>query len=258
MDRTKGIWMMGSRQVRGVVCFLLFVPGFVAVHGRGAWADELKSNTAVRPAPREEESWQKRHQRFLDRARKGDVDVLFLGDSITQGWEGKGKKVWEERFQPLKPANFGIGGDRTEHVLWRITEGKELEGIQPRAFVLMIGTNNMGSNTAAEIAEGVTAIVRELRKQRPQAKVLLLGVFPRSPRAADPVRDKIHFLNEKIAKLDDGQHVRYLDIGGKFLTPQGELTKEIMPDYLHLSEKGYELWADAIQALLKEMLGSKN
>src|SRR5262245_61222819 len=143
------------------------------------WAQEKKEdkkNDAVFPAPRKDKGWTTRHDRFVERAKKGEVDLLFLGDSITQGWENAGKEQWKKAFDPLKAANFGISGDRTQHVLWRITEGKELEGIQPKAVVLMIGTNNMGSNTAEQIAEGITAIVKELRNQRPHAKVLLLGV----------------------------------------------------------------------------------
>src|SRR5262249_12611506 len=180
--------------------------------------------------------------------------VLFLGDSITQGWGGA-KEVWEKSFGPLKPANFGIGGDQTQHVLWRITEGKELEGIQPKSIVLMIGTNNMGGNLPEQIADGVTAIVKELNKQRPKAKVLLLGIFPRSAKPTDAVRDKIKLVNERIAKLDDGKQVYYLDIGAKFLDKDGNLTKEIMPDYLHLSKQGYQIWADAILPKLQELLG---
>jgi lysophospholipase L1-like esterase len=127
----------------------------------------------------------------------------------------------------------------------------------------MIGTNNMGANTAAEIADGVTVIVKELRRQRPYARVLLLGIFPRNSRpkedapapATEAIRDKINYANEKIAKLADGKQVRYLDIGSQFLNQDGELTKEVMPDYLHLSEKGYQIWAAAIKDYLKEMLG---
>src|SRR5207248_1459545 len=177
----------------------------------------------------------------------GDVDVLFLGDSITQGWEGNGREVWKENFEPLKAANFGIGGDQTQHVLWRITEGKELEGIDPKAAVLMIGTNNIGSDSAEQIAEGVKAIVAELRKQKPRMKVLLLGVFPRSGPGvakedkvcpADKLQPKVRAINERLAKLDDGKDVKYLDIGDKFLDQSGGLPREIMPDLLHLSAKG--------------------
>jgi lysophospholipase L1-like esterase len=224
-------------------------------------------NSAVKPVDRKDQAnWLKRHERFLERAKQGDVDVLFLGDSITQGWEGSGKEEWKEKFEPLKAANFGIGGDRTEHVLWRITEGKELEGINPKVVVLMIGTNNMGANTAAQIAEGVGAIVAELRKQKPSAKFLLLGIFPRntgarnekvaSGKASEAVRDKIKYTNEKIARFADGKQVRYLDIGDRFLGQDGDLTREIMPDWLHLSAAGYKIWGEAIQGAVKEMLAN--
>jgi lysophospholipase L1-like esterase len=217
-------------------------------------AEDKEPNTAVRPVPHKGKGPEARHQRFLDRAKKGDVEVLFLGDSITQGWEGSGKDVWKERFGPLKAANFGIGGDQTQHVLWRITEGKELEGISPKVAVLMIGTNNMGGNSAEEIAEGIAAIVAELRRQKPDMKILLLAVFPRSAKASDKVRDKIKDVNQRIAKLDDGKNVKYLDIGDKFLESDGSLSKDIMPDYLHLSKKGYQIWADAIGPTLEGML----
>ena len=219
------------------------------------WATRAddKPNTAVKPADRKDKGWVKLHESFLERAKKGDVDVLFLGDSITQSWGGA-KEVWDKSFGPMKPANFGIGGDQTQHVLWRITEGKELEGIQPKAVVLMIGTNNMGGHSAEQIAEGVTAIVKELNAQRPKAKVLLLGIFPRSPKPTDAVRDKIKQTNERIAKLDDGKQVYYLDIGAKFLDKEGNLPKDIMPDFLHLSKQGYQIWADAITPKLKELL----
>src|SRR5205807_2434444 len=140
-----------------------------------------------------------------------------LGDSITDGWRGGGQEVWKKTFEPLKAANFGIGGDRTEHVLWRLQNG-ELEGINPKVAVLMIGTNNTGSNSVEQIADGIKAIVAEIHHQKPHTKILLLGVFPRSPKAADPVRQKIKDVNNIIATLDDGgKTVRYLDIGAKFL-----------------------------------------
>jgi lysophospholipase L1-like esterase len=217
--------------------------------------DKKPDHAAVKPADRlSTKGWADRHQRFLAIAKKGGVDVLFLGDSITQGWEGAGKEAWKKSFEPLMAANFGIGGDRTEHVLWRITEGKELEGISPKAAVLMIGTNNTGANSAEEIADGVTAIVKELRKQKPDMQILLLGVFPRSAGANDKVRDKIKDVNSRIAKLDDGKSVHYLDIGPKFLESDGSLSKEIMPDYLHLSPKGYDIWAEAIKGPVEKML----
>ncbi len=241
-------WWHRSVRALGLVVLLT-----VAV--AAARADDTKAdNPAVKPNQRKDDFAVKRHEAFVERAKKGDVDVLFLGDSITQAWEDAGKEAWKKNFEPLKAASFGIGGDRTQHVLWRITEGKELEGIKPRAIVMMIGTNNSGDNSADQIADGVTAIVQELRKQLPETKILLLGVFPRSPKATDSIRDKLKDVNQRISKLDDKKNVRYLDIGDKFLTKDGELTKEIMPDYLHLSEKGYDLWAEAIKGPLEEML----
>lgn len=192
----------------------------------------------------------KMHESFLDRAKKGDVNLLFLGDSITQGWNNN--DVWKRFYGPRRAANFGIGGDRTEHVLWRLRHG-ELDGISPRVVVLMIGTNNAGANTADEIAQGVTAIVKELRKRLPEAKVLLLGVFPRGPKP-DATRALLEDVNRRIAKLDDGSHVTYLDIGKAFLNPDATLSREIMPDYLHLSARGYRIWADAMEPTLWRLL----
>jgi lysophospholipase L1-like esterase len=223
-----------------------------------------KKVVADAPFRREDKGAVARHEAFVKRAQEGNVDVLFLGDSITQGWEGKqGKEVWKEHFEKLKPANFGIGGDRTDHVLWRLTEGKELDGIKPKVTVLMIGTNNTGVNTAAEIADGVKAIIAELHRQRPEMKVLLLAVFPRSgkglPKEATQVdakdlHPKIKEINEIIAKYDDGKKVFYLDIGKSFLDKDGNLPREIMYDFLHLTEKGYQAWAAAIKEKLAELL----
>jgi lysophospholipase L1-like esterase len=222
------------------------------------------AHNAIRPQARDTMKWWlARHEGFAARAKKGDVDVVFLGDSITHGWEGGGKAVWKKHFEPLKAVNFGIGGDQTGHVLWRITRGKELEGINPKAFVLMIGTNNMGANregairggdSAAHIAEGIEAIVKELRRQKPDAQVLVLGIFPRAASAEAPARAKIKEVNKQIAKLADGKKILYLDIGARFLDKDGALHKEIMPDYLHLTPRGYEVWAEAIEPTLKKML----
>ena len=207
----------------------------------------------VTPAPREG-WWVKVHEQFLDQARKGHIDLLFLGDSITQGWHmgSRNNEVWKRCYGPRHAANFGIGGDRTQHVLWRIENG-EIDGIHPRVTVLMIGTNNAGSNSADEIAAGVTAIVHELRKRLPETKVLLLGVFPRGAKP-DSTRNKLEEVNRQISRLDDGTNVSYLDIGKTFLNPDGTISPEIMPDYLHLTAKGYRLWADAMEPTLWRLL----
>jgi beta-glucosidase len=211
-------------------------------------ADE-KPNPAATPALKDE----KRHEGFLQDIKKkdGKIDVVFLGDSITDGWRGTGAKVWTNDFGKLNPINLGIGGDRTQHVLWRI-QHDELAGYKPKAFVIMIGTNNMGSNTPEEIAGGNKAILDEIKKQHPDAKVLLLGIFPRSPKPTDAVRDKIKKTNELLEKFASG-NLKYKDIGKGFLSEGDILTKEIMPDFLHLSPKGYQIWADSIKGDLEEM-----
>jgi lysophospholipase L1-like esterase len=208
-----------------------------------------KKNPATTPINRDVA----RHKEFLEIAKKGNVDVVFIGDSITQGWGNNA--VWEKNFAPLNAANFGISGDQTGHVLWRITEGKELDTIRPKVAVLMIGTNNSGRDSAEQIAEGITLIVKTIHEKTPKTKILLLGVFPRDAQPGTERRVKLANVNKIIAKLDDGgKTVKFLDIGEKFLEKDGTLSKEVMPDFLHLSAKGYEIWADAITPTLKEML----
>ena len=193
------------------------------------------------------------HERFVAIAKEGKTDLVFLGDSITAGWGGQ-KTIWEKSFGAYRPANFGIGGDRTQHVLWRITNG-ELDGIKPKAAVLMIGTNNSNSDSAEGIAAGVTKIVETIRAKQPDTKILLLAVFPRGPQAeGNAQREKLKQVNAIIAKLDDGKSVFYLDIGDKFLQPDGALPKEIMHDFLHLSPKGYQIWADSIETKLAALM----
>jgi lysophospholipase L1-like esterase len=198
--------------------------------------------------------WMARHAALLERAKKG-ADVVFLGNSLTQGWEGPdGGEAWKKHFEPLKAANFGAGGDRTEHVLWRVTEGQELQGLKPKVIVLQVGGSNLAANSADEIVEGITALVRELSRQKPEARVLLLGLLPRGAKANDKFRDKIKEVNKGLDGLGDGKKVRYLDAGAKFLDKEGDLIEETMPDGLHPSAKGYALWAEAIKGPLEEML----
>lgn len=226
-------------------------------------ADAEKKHPAVTPASRSDEWWTKRHQAFLDRVRQGDVDVVFIGDSITQGWEGAGKNAWQKHFAPLRAINLGIGGDRTQHVLWRLEHG-ELEGIRPKVAVIMIGTNNLGArdgrggNSNEEIADGVRAVVQDVRRASPPTKILLLGIFPRGEAADNPYRKRIREINWLIARMDDsGRHVHYQDIGHRFLEKDGSLSKKIMPDYLHLSEEGYDRWAAAVEPVIRDMMGTR-
>ena len=207
----------------------------------------VQDNPAATAKPRDEK-WVKRHDELVERAKKGEVDVMFLGDSITEGWKYNGKKLWEKEYAPLKAANFGISGDSTQHVLWRLRNG-ELEGITPRAVVLMIGTNNVGAHSADQIAGGVEAIVKELRAKLPKVKILLLAIFPRGEKPGT-ARETIAKVNEKIKALGDA----WVDLTEKFVGDGGVISKEIMPDFLHLSAKGYEIWADGIREELAKLL----
>lgn len=197
-----------------------------------------------------EEKDRPKHDRFIEIAKAGNVDLLFLGDSITEGWSGAGREAWEKYWGPLKPANFGIGGDRTEHVIWRLRHG-ELEGIQPKLVVLMIGTNN-GGDSAEDVASGIKTIIADIQERSPATRILLLAIFPRG--AKPDARTKNDGTNAIIAKYADNRRVVYMDIGQGFLQPDGTLTTDIMPDLLHLSPKGYQIWADSINDQVKQML----
>jgi lysophospholipase L1-like esterase len=201
------------------------------------------------------------HESFLKRGKAGPIGVLFLGDSITEGWT-KAPHIWEHYYGAFQPANFGIGGDQTQHVIWRIENG-ELDGIHPKVVVLMLGTNNTGGNTAEEIAAADRKIVGMIRSRLPETKVLLLAIFPRGPRKdkAGVVTDDgvsrmkiIQAANTELAKLDDGKTVRFLDINKRFLGNDGTIPDVLMPDQLHPNAAGYQLWADAMKPLLTEMM----
>jgi len=201
-----------------------------------------------------------KHQEFLARGKQGPIGILFLGDSITEGWNKSGENVWKDYVEKYRAANFGIGGDRTQHVLWRIQNG-ELDGISPKVVILMIGTNNI-RYSAGEILKGDLKIVEMIHAKLPNSKLLVLGIFPRAfPRSDDPAkgrvkadREKIQTVNQGLAKLEDGSKTRYLDIGGHFLDTSGNIPKEIMPDGLHPNEAGYQIWSTAMQPLLDEMM----
>ena len=210
---------------------------------------------------------EKRHASFNEISKKGEAQLVFLGDSITHGWESKGKPVWDKYWAPLNAANFGIGGDRTEHVLWRLEHGN-FDGLKPKEIVIMIGTNNTGHQgraqkennnevyqcTAQQTADGVKAIIAKLQAKCPGAKILLLAIFPRGATPEDSFRKQNEETNKIIKTYADDKTVFFMDVGSKFLTADGTLTKEIMPDLLHPNEKGYEIWAEAVQGKVKELL----
>ena len=214
-----------------------------------------RANTAIVPSLNG--GFAARHQSFLEIAKQGDANVLFMGDSITDFWRSEtgafaGKPVFDKYFSQWKVANFGIAGDTTQGVLYRLKDG-EGKGFSPKVVMLMIGTNNTAGNTAAEIAEGIGAVVLELQNDFPAAKILLLGVFPRG-RGTDAVRTTIADINKTISKLHDGKRVHYLDIGAGFLDASGNIPTDIMSDGLHPTTKGYEIWAKAVIEPLTKLM----
>lgn len=203
-------------------------------------------------------AWNDFHKAFLERAKLGGIELLFLGDSILQGWGDSAQKdLWKLNFDAYKLANFSVGGDRTQQILWRIDNG-ELDGLTPKVVVLEIGGNNLWSNDKPEkIADGIKKIVELIRKKLPAAKVLVLGILPAQKSNTDGIRDKIKQVNAQTAKLDDGASIRFLDIGANFTDANGviDLDKELyQPDYVHLKTKGYEAWATAVKPVLAELM----
>ena len=214
---------------------------------------KYRVHSAIIGEPRKDEWWMKRHQSMNKNAKKPH-DLLFIGDSITQGWEGSGKGTWEKYYGNRKALNLGISGDRTEHVIWRLDNGNLRNQKKAKAAVVMIGTNNTGHimQDPTEVRDGVERIVSTLRARCPQAKILLLGVFPRGVKPDDAKRKNNLEINKFISELHNGERIHYLDISDKFLTAEGILTKQVMPDALHPRQKGYEIWAEAIEPKLKE------
>lgn len=235
------VWLVAMLLLSGLASFTI--------------ADEAKQSTATIPVPRKDEGWIKRQEAINARAKQGDVDLLFIGDSITQGWNDNA--VWKKYYGSRKAMNAGIGGDRTQHILYRLDHGN-IDGLKPKLAVLMIGTNNSNGtdNTAEEIGEGIKAIVAKLREKLPETKILVLAIFPRGEKP-NPQREKNAKASEIASKVADGKMVFYQDIGKDFLTEDGTLKKEVMPDYLHLTVDAYGTWAKAIEPKVSEILGDK-
>lgn len=211
---------------------------------------------AIVPDPRAADGWISQHQALLARVRQGNVDLLMIGDSITQGWREDGRRVWDTYYEPRRAVNLGFSGDGTEQVLWRLQHG-EIDGIRPKVAVVMIGTNNSGTrkDPPEQTGAGVQAILTVLRARLPETKILLLGIFPRGATATDPLRRLNGAINDRLRQFADSQHVFYLDIGHLFLDSEGRLKPDLMPDLLHPSERGYRVWAEGMEHQLKLLLG---
>ena len=197
--------------------------------------------------------WLNYFEQNLHKSRKmGRIDLIFDGDqwAITSGNYGPTGGMWN-RYGKLNAFDFSSRGDTTQALLWRLQNG-QVDGLHPKLVVLLIGTNNLGHSSAEQIAEGIKAVVTEYQKHCPEAAVLLQGIFPRGEKPTDPIRSKIKSINRMISQYADGRKVIYLDFGDTFLQPDGTLSKDIMPDFLHPSAKGFRIWADAIQPVIDQ------
>lgn len=224
-----------------------------------ALSASAQTNPCVLAVPRTDERGTNRFLELNQRVRQshGQAKMIFIGDSITQGWEGSGKEVWAKYYAPRQALNLGIGSDHTQHVLWRLDHGN-LEGLNPRVAVVLIGVNNLPveSNTPRMVLEGVIAVMHKLREKLPETRILLLGIFP-FREDFDLQRAKALHINQALRKLDDGTWVHFLDFGHLFIEPDGTISKSMMPDFVHLTPNGYRLWAEAMEPKLAELLGEK-
>ena len=218
---------------------------------------EGKNHAAGNPVNRADLWWGPRHDAVNERLKHGKVDLLFIGDSITHGWENAGKEIWNTCYAPRNAVNMGFSGDRTQHVLWRL-DNSNLEGLSPKLAIVMIGTNNSNKNdnTAEEIADGIITVCKRLRTKLPMTKILLLAIFPRNA-GPSAQRQKNAQASQLASRVADGKMIHYLDINSRFLTRDGLLPKDIMPDYLHPNKAGYKIWAEAIEPKVAKLMGER-
>ena len=215
------------------------------------------AHSAVEPVPRDDQSWRDKQEALNQRVREAgrQAQVIFIGDSITQHWDTEGAEVWARYYAPRKALNLGISGDETQHVLWRLENGN-LAGLQPKVAVVLVGTNNVDDEAirVAQVADGVRAIVEQLRERLPGTRVLLVALLPRNENPG-PLRGNVLQINQIIRRLADDREVFWVDFGYRFLRSDGTLPRELMRDYLHPTAQGYQIWAEAMEDQLCALLG---
>jgi lysophospholipase L1-like esterase len=232
------------------------------------WADKMLSHArptrveaATKPMPRFDANSLVAHQQLVDKARAGGIDLYFLGDSITRRWGALDYPEllahWKQNFFGWNAGNFGWGADRTQNILWRIENG-ELEGVNPKAIVILAGTNNIGTQPSgpgkvAEVTRGVEAILAACRRRAPNATIVLTAIFPRNDNMA--YVPEIAEVNANLAKLADGKAIRFLDVNARLADKDGKLLDGMTNDKLHPTLKGYQVWVDGLKPLLTEILG---
>ncbi len=237
-----------SSRLACLLALVLLSPGPIV-----AAAQPLKAET---PAPQRDSWWMERHDRTVARIRQGQVDLVFIGDSITQGWEEDGRPVWDRYYASRRAVNLGYNSDQTENVLWRLEHG-ELDGLAPKLAIVMIGTNNatMREDPPEYTAAGIKAILTTLRTRLPGTKILLLAIFPRGLTNDDPFRRVNEAVNDRLPAFADQRRVFFLNLNRRFLDGDGRLSAEIMSDALHPSALGYRLWAEGMEETIRKLLG---
>ena len=234
-----------------LACLLALL--LLSLHPLAAAAHQLKAET---PTPQRDSWWMERHDRTVSRIRQGQVDLLFIGDSITQGWEEDGRPVWDRYYAGRRAVNLGYNSDQTDNVLWRLQHG-ELDGIAPKLAIVMIGTNNatIREDPPEHTTAGIQAILDTLRTRLPGTKILLLAIFPRGASADNPLRRVNETVNARLPALADQRQVFFLNLNRRFLDGDGRLSAEIMPDLLHPSLLGYRLWAEGMEEMIRKLVG---
>ncbi len=255
-------------------CFFLVIAGSMQVQagGRGiiqqtsppVQGGNPSSGRLVAPVARTDANSQTAHAQLLEKAKKGTIDVYFVGDSITRRWGATDYPQflanWKQNFHGWNAANFGWGGDTVQNILWRLHNG-ELDGVNPKVIVVMAGTNNIGAYTppgagktkVEEITRGLQSILDVCHEKAPRSAIILMGMTLRNDSPAAIAI--IHQVNERISKFADGKQIRFLDINDKLADMDGRLFEGMSPDRLHLSAKGYQVWADALKPIFTELLG---
>ena len=212
-------------------------------------------NTAIIPVARTNANWIQRHESMNQQAKQRHIEMIYVGDSIVEHFDNQGKEVWAHYYAPRHALNLGIGGDRTEHVLWRLDHGN-IDVLAPKLAILMIGQNNGGHNTGEEIGAGVTAIVQQLRTKLPKTKILLLGIFQRREKPT-PERAVLAQANEIASKLADGKSIFYMDINSIYVQADGSIPRSLMYDFEHPTPLGHRVWAEAIEPEVAQLMGDK-
>lgn len=211
--------------------------------------------SGVSPSPNNDRPswWYSRHQKVCEQVRNSNAGLLMIGDSIMQGWEDEGHALWQQFYEKRQAVNLGFDGDRTDHLLWRLENG-EVEGIAPKIAVVLIGTNDIAmGRSARHTASGIQAILSALQRRLPDTKIVLLSIFPRSATRYDRLRQTIDATNDLIAHYADSKQVFYLDLTKQFVDEKGYIPKELMPDFVHPSKLGYQIWAETMEETIEKL-----